>query len=126
MVDVPKIPVPDPGYARRRDSAGGMETMIKFAFKSVFWFAVVLALLPGRAPDLQSNPAEQMDSIDRFLTTGTINSRSEIRSLASRLQTVCEQNPDLCVSSLDNMSMVAAMLGYQVMSFGACSEDAHR
>jgi len=126
MADVSKKSAPHPGYARRRQYAAGLETMIKFAFKSVFWFAVVLALLPGRAPDLQSNPAEQMDSIDRFLTTGTINSRSEIRSLASRLQTVCEQNPDLCVSSLDNMSMVAAMLGHQVMSFGSCSEDTPR
>ena len=100
--------------------------MIKFAFKSVFWFAVVLALLPGRVPDHQPNPGEPIDSIDRLLTTGTVGSRSEIRSLAGRLQTVCEQNPDLCVSSLDNMSMVAAMLGHQVMSYGSCSGDTNQ
>lgn len=97
--------------------------MIKFVLKSLFWFAVVLALLPDRSPDQRPVGSVQVEDVDRSLTTGTVGSRSEIRHLAKRLQSVCEQNPDLCVSSLDNMSMVAAMLGYQAGSFGSCSED---
>ena len=90
---------------------------MRFLLKSVFWFAVVLLLLPARSPD------RSQEHIDRSLTTGTIGSVSEIRGLANRLQRVCEQNPDLCVSSLDNMSMVAAMLGYQAVSTGSCSGE---
>ncbi|MEM9104968.1 MAG: hypothetical protein AAGC96_04865 [Pseudomonadota bacterium] len=100
--------------------------MIKFVFKSLFWFAVVLLLLPERSPDYQTVSSSLEDNVDRTLTTGTVGSRSEIRNLANRLQSVCEQNPDLCVSSLDNMSMVAAMLGYQAASFGSCGVDDHQ
>lgn len=90
---------------------------MRFILKAVFWFAVVLALLP------ENSPKPSTDDIDRSITTGTINSASEIRDLASRLQSVCEKNPELCVSSLDNMSMVAAMLGYQAASWSFCSDN---
>lgn len=126
MAEVQNEWMSNPGIARQNVSAGEVETMIKFIIKSVFWFAVVLVVLPERSPNQQSVSTARVDTVDHSLTTGTIDSMSEIRSLATRLQTVCEKNPDLCVSSLDNMSMVAAMLGYQARSFGSCSADSDR
>ncbi|MCP4998438.1 MAG: hypothetical protein GY933_06665 [Hyphomicrobiales bacterium] len=90
---------------------------MRFIFKAVFWFAVVLLLLPDNSPKTST------DQVDRSIRTGTIGSASEIRNLATRLQSVCEENPELCVSSLDNMSMVAAMLGYQAASQSFCIDD---
>ena len=94
-----------------------MERMIRFVFKAIFWFAVVLVLLPERSLETSGY------DVDRSIKTGTVASVSEIRNLADRLQSVCEQNPDICVSSLDNMSMVAAMLGYHAASTGSCGYE---
>ncbi|MEM6461278.1 MAG: hypothetical protein AAF724_05110 [Pseudomonadota bacterium] len=91
---------------------------MRFVFKAVFWFTLVLVLLP------EGSPMVSRDNVDRSLTTGTIGSASEIRSLADRLQSICEQDPELCVSSLQNMSMVAAMLGYHAGSLGFCGDEA--
>lgn len=73
---------------------------MRFVFKAVFWFTLVLLLLPEEA--LHQRPGKNPKATDVELLTSTVGHQDAL----ARITRICADQPDLCRQTAKALSTI--------------------